>query len=115
EGGGGIEPEGGRPHRAVCEGERPPAARGTAVKIVLDFQSQAAQHQAGRFRLSVTNAAQPHGTRTLPDAIAALLRIPAEKRSDAQRQELRLDHRKQPPTPLKPLPQKPAKLQQPKL
>src|SRR5262249_19564326 len=47
----GIYPEVGKPHHAVFELERPLAAKGTAVKVVLDFQSQFTQHQAGRFRL----------------------------------------------------------------
>src|SRR5262249_13782954 len=82
--GGAIYPEGGRLHQAVFELKNPLAGKGPPVKFVPDFKSQSTQHQAGRFRLSVTNATQPHGKSTPPDAIAALLRIPAEKRSDAQ-------------------------------
>lgn len=41
-----------------------------------------------RFRLGVTTAASPLEASTLPEAIAAALRVPAEKRTGAQRDEL---------------------------
>src|SRR5207237_896561 len=98
-----IYPEVGKPHHAIFQLEKPLVAKGTTITIVLDFQSQFAQHQAGRFRLSVTDAAQPHGKSALPDNVAALLRIPIEKRTEAQKNALRLHYRKHVSSELKPL------------
>ncbi len=42
------------------------------------------KHTLGKFRLSATNSPRPVRLGTLPDAIAAILAIPAEKRTPAQ-------------------------------
>jgi hypothetical protein len=84
-----IHPEVGKPHAAVFElREKLTAAKDAKLRLVLDFQSKFGQHQPARFRISATNAPDPHGGSSLPEAVAAALAVPAEKRTDAQRSEL---------------------------
>jgi hypothetical protein len=45
-------------------------------------------HTIGRFRLSVATAARPIKATDLPPAIAAILAVPADQRSDAQKTDL---------------------------
>jgi hypothetical protein len=59
------------------------------LTLVLDFQSQFAQHQLGRFRITATDAANPHHKSTLPPAIDAILAAAVDKRTDAQKDQLR--------------------------
>jgi hypothetical protein len=85
-----IFPEVGKPHFAVFELEKP--IRGDKeieMRVVLDFRSPFGQHQLGRFRLSVTDSPSPHGEQALPAAVAQALAVPAQKRSEAQKAELR--------------------------
>ncbi len=85
-----IHPQTGKSHFAVFELEQPVNLEGDAhLRVVLDFQSQFAQHQLGRFRISVTSAKGPHGTAQLPAKVRALVAVPADQRNDAQRAELR--------------------------
>jgi hypothetical protein len=68
--------------------EKLTAAQGAQLRLVLDFQSKFGQHQPGKFRISATSAPDPHGGSSLPEAVAAALAVPAEKRTGAQRNEL---------------------------
>ena len=89
-----IYPEVGKPHSAVFEADRPIPADKARVTVTLAFQSPFGQHQLGRFRLSVTDAKEPHGKSALPAPVAAIVNTPAEKRNDAQRSELRRYYRR---------------------
>jgi hypothetical protein len=104
-----IYPEIGKPHFAVFELATPLAADGT-LTLTLDFQSQFAQHQFGRFRVSVTDAANPHTKSALPPAVAAALAVEADRRSDAQKETLRIYYRQNVSTALKGAGQEIAKL-----
>ncbi|HEV3237731.1 MAG TPA: PSD1 and planctomycete cytochrome C domain-containing protein [Gemmataceae bacterium] len=85
-----VLPEVGKPHFAVFEPEQPiKSASGIELGITLDFQSVFAQHQIGKFRLSVTNVKDPHQIAKLPDKVREIIAIAAEKRSDAQKAEIR--------------------------
>lgn len=79
----------GKPHAAVFE---------TAADLTLEegatFQVELLQnldnphHTIGRFRLSVATAARPIKATDLPPAIAALLAVPMDQRTEAQKTEL---------------------------
>jgi hypothetical protein len=79
----------GKPHAAVFE---------TAADLTLEegatFQVELLQnldnphHTIGRFRLSVATAARPIKANDLPPAIAAILALPADQRTEAQKTEL---------------------------
>ncbi len=105
-----IHPEVGKPHSAVFELSETPAHSLASVpesnrdgkkvspegakaegilQITLDFQSQFAQHQLGRFRLSVTRANNPHEITRPPAKILDLLAVAAESRTDQQKIDLR--------------------------
>jgi hypothetical protein len=106
-----IHPEVGKPHTAVFEldaplspsgkgaggersdnngtGNEPSKAPALTLTITLDFQSQFAQHQLGRFRLAVTTAKNPHESNKLPAPIAAIFAVAADQRTEQQATELR--------------------------
>ena len=91
-----IDPEAGTSHTAVFELAAPVvAADGEVLTITLAFQSQFAQHQPGRFRLSVTAAKTPRIEPALPQKILDILAAAPEKRSDEQHAELRTYYRTQ--------------------
>jgi hypothetical protein len=84
-----ILPHVGKPHTAIFEITNPIAGGpGTTLVLVLDFQSQYAKHQIGKFRLSATTSANPCGPQGLPPNIRAALAVAADKRSDGQRKEI---------------------------
>jgi hypothetical protein len=79
-----LYPEVGKEHASVFEFEQPlKTAGGTHIAVTLEFKSPYAQHQFGRFRLSVTNAPLP--AQAMPGEVARALSVPAANRSDAQR------------------------------
>lgn len=89
-----IYPEVGKPHTAIFELATPTTlTRATPLTVILDFQSQFGQHQAGRIRLSVTNAANPHGKQQLPDNIRQILVLQPDARSADQQTALRTYYR----------------------
>jgi len=65
------------------------------LRLVLDHQSQYQQHNIGRLRVSLTTTAAPSldDQPGVPAAIAALLRTPADKRSEAQAKQLSAHYR----------------------
>lgn len=81
-----IHPEVGKPHVAVFElAEALAAKENDQVRVTFEFHSRFAQHQFGRFRVAVTDAADPHSAQTLPAAIVELLSKPAAERDENQR------------------------------
>jgi hypothetical protein len=90
-----LYPEVGKPHTAVFELAQPAKAEGGGVvlTVTLDFQSQFGQHQFGRFRVSVTDAKQPHGASQTPPSIAAIFAVAPQARNDQQKAELRTYYR----------------------
>ena len=83
-----IHPKVGEPHHAVFELTEPIRLKGqpTPLTITLEFNSPFAQHQPGRFRVSITSSADPHGKPSLPENIKAALIATA--RTVAQQQEV---------------------------
>ena len=83
-----IHPEVGKPHHAIFEFSTPIRLAGqpAPLTITLAFNSTFAQHQLGRFRVSITSAANPHDKPKLPDNITSALT--ATERTEAQQQEL---------------------------
>ncbi len=89
-----LHPEVGKPHAATFALAQPAELKpGMKLSVRLLFQSQFAQHQFGRVRVSLTDAADPHEPSALPEAIAKSLAITAAERSDAQKAELRTHYR----------------------
>ena len=70
-----------------------PIAANGAIAVTVEFHSQYAEHQLGHIRLAVTDSARPLGKSTLPSPVVEVLRIPAEKRTPAQRASLRAYYR----------------------
>jgi len=60
---------------------------GMTISLVLDHQFDE-QHSIGKFRVSVTDSAQPLNPAKSPANIAAIVAIAPDKRSDAQKAEL---------------------------
>jgi len=84
----GIYPQVGKPHAAVFEFAKPiNFDEGTALTFVLE-QNHGGGHLIGRLRLAATTAPRPIRVDPLPDALARILAVPAEQRSDAQMREL---------------------------
>ncbi|HUY36325.1 MAG TPA: PSD1 and planctomycete cytochrome C domain-containing protein [Pirellulales bacterium] len=87
----GIHPQVGKPHLAVFEVQQPPAHEGGSTLTFTLEQKHGSGHLIGRPRLSVTTQAKPiRATPALPDAVAAALAVPAERRGDEQKAELAL-------------------------
>jgi len=80
-----LYPEVGKQHEAVFEFEQPlKTAGGARISVTLEFKSPYAQHQFGKFRLSVTDAPAPAGEK-MPTEVARALSVAAADRTDAQR------------------------------
>jgi hypothetical protein len=96
-----IHPAVGKSHHLTVELAKPlPAA--SVLTVVVEFQSQFANHQAGRVRLSATDSSTPHGQTGPPEAVAKALATPAEKRSPEQLAALRRHFRATASPTLKP-------------
>ncbi|MBC7852183.1 MAG: DUF1549 domain-containing protein, partial [Pirellulaceae bacterium] len=81
----GIYPEVGKAHQAMFTLADPLSLDSPReIKVTLDFQSQFAQHQIGRFRLAVASAAKPQLADGLSAEVATALAVVADKRTDAQ-------------------------------
>jgi hypothetical protein len=84
-----ILPGVGKPHTAIFEAAAPVGAGGhTTLTFTLDHQSIYAQHNIGKFRLSVTTSASPTGGQGLPAGVRAALAVPAEKRTEQQKNDV---------------------------
>ncbi len=89
-----VHPETGKPHSAVFALTHPTTVEsGMRLSISMLFQSQFAQHQIGRFRISVTDAADPHDGSALPDEIRQILAVASADRSAPQRAQLQTYYR----------------------
>jgi hypothetical protein len=89
-----VLPEVGKPHSAVFKLAAPTHVEaGARLSVSLAFQSRFAQHQLGRFRLSVTDAADPNQGEAVPAGIRQIVSLPVHERSDALRGELRTFYR----------------------
>ena len=89
-----LHPEMGKPHQATFALAQPVDLKpGMKLSVRLLFQSQFAQHQWGRLRVVLTDAADPHEPSALPEAIAKTLAAAAADRNDAQKAELRTYYR----------------------
>lgn len=85
-----IFPQSGKSHFAVFEFAQPVSLTDSAKLIVeLRCRSQFAAHQPGRIRLSVTTSPNPHDAQSIPENVSKVLATVADKRSDAQRSDLR--------------------------
>ena len=81
--------ETGKNHVAVFECKSDVGASGGSLLFfTLDQQFGDGKHELGKFRLSVTASKRPIRLAALPENIAKLLAIPADKRSDQQKSEL---------------------------
>jgi mono/diheme cytochrome c family protein len=88
-----IAPQMGQAHEAVFEArETVGQPGGTRFQVTLS-QDYGGGHTLGKFRLSATTAARPVRAGSLPETIARLLAVPAEKRGPAQRDELAKHYR----------------------
>lgn len=84
-----IHPELGKPHTAVFECKEPITIDGpVTLTFTLDQQYVDKQHSIGKFRLSVTTAKPPVTLKGPPEAIAKVLGIEPDKRTDADKAEL---------------------------
>ncbi|MDR3632307.1 MAG: PSD1 and planctomycete cytochrome C domain-containing protein [Isosphaeraceae bacterium] len=89
-----VYPEVGKSHEATFALETPVHVDGkTPLSVALAFESPYGQHQLGKFRLAVTGDRDPLGPRTVPSTIAKTLALEGEKRTEAQRRELRRYYR----------------------
>jgi hypothetical protein len=84
-----ISPAAGKPHWLVLQFHEPlAAAEPQYVRVQLN-QQYGRQHTLGRFKVSLQSGIEPEST--VPENIAKLLAVPADKRTQPQRQQL-LDH-----------------------
>ena len=84
-----VLPEVGKPHSAVFVLDQPlNVGQDARLSVSLAFISKFAQHQLGRFRLSVTDAPNPQKP-DYPDLIMRALATAAVERTEAQKAELR--------------------------
>jgi hypothetical protein len=84
-----ILPHTGKSHTAIFEVTHPiDNGDGTTLTLVLEFQSIHAKHQIGKLRLSATTSPNPSGAKNLSANVRTALGVPAEKRSDAQKNEI---------------------------
>ena len=74
----------GRGHEALFQTEKPFGAVGDEIQIQLQFQSQYAQHNIGRFRISLTTSNKPV-EQGAPPAVQAALAVEASKRTPDQK------------------------------
>ncbi len=79
----------GKAHTATFETKAPiNFAGGAALTFTLDQQFTGKFYNLGRFRIAVTTAKPPVGTVALPGAVAAVVKVPAAKRTAVQKAEL---------------------------
>jgi hypothetical protein len=84
----GVHPQESKSHVAVFELKTPLEwSEGVKLTFLLE-QLHGAGHTIGRFRLSVTDVAQPVRAPKLPESVAAALATPVNQRNETQRAEL---------------------------
>jgi hypothetical protein len=105
-----IHPEVGKPHAAVFQFESPVSAAQSGghgdqslggnehsqsidFVITLDFRSQFAQHQLGRFRVTATDSERPHDVLRVPGNVLEWLAVSRSDRTEQQQGEIRKYYR----------------------
>lgn len=84
-----IHPQMGKDHVLVAETKDPIAHEGgSRLTFTLLHNYVDGKHAIGKLRLSVTTAARPLRLQGLPDAIAAIVAVPADQRTAEQRTAL---------------------------
>jgi Protein of unknown function (DUF1549)/Protein of unknown function (DUF1553)/Bacterial Ig-like domain (group 2) len=88
-----VLPQVGKAHSALFEvKDAIKNEKGTTFSVTFSMQF-GQKHTIGKFRVSATSDKQPKLGDGVPENIRKLLAIPAEKRTDAQKAELRNQHR----------------------
>ncbi len=89
-----IFPEVGKPHSAILGLAAPQKLPlETPLTVTLGFLSVHGQHQAGRFRISVTDSANPHAASPLPEIIRQIIALEPTARTKDQQAALRTYYR----------------------
>ncbi len=84
-----VSPAFGQNHTAVFETRDDVGFEGgTTLTFTFSQQYPDGMHTLGRFRLSATSSSRPFTMNRLPPEILAIVRIPAEQRSEEQEQKL---------------------------
>ena len=83
-----IAPQNGRPHWAVYVAEKPVEVGDAALLVRLEQLSNANRATIGRWRVSVTDDPAIGRKAEVPADVLAVLDLPAEQRSDAQKQQV---------------------------
>ena len=83
-----VMPAFGKPHEAIIAFQSPLPDEALPLTIRLRFRSPHAQHNLGRFRISMTRIS-PGALRPLPEPVKAALAVPAERRDAAQQKAVR--------------------------
>jgi hypothetical protein len=83
-----VSPQFGKAHVAVFETKENAGGDGGSILHFTLEQNHGSQHTIGKLRLSATTSPRPVGLDTIPDAVAKLLAIPADKRNAEQKLEL---------------------------
>jgi hypothetical protein len=83
-----VDPQYGKPHTAVFETKQDTGGDGGSTLTFVLEQNYGSQHTIGRFRISATTSGRPVRVGGLPDPIAKLLAVPAEQRTQQQKDEL---------------------------
>jgi Protein of unknown function (DUF1553)/Protein of unknown function (DUF1549)/Bacterial Ig-like domain (group 2) len=88
-----VLPQFGKAHSALFEvKDAVKNEKGTTFTVALSMQ-YGQQHTIGKFRLSATSDKEPKLADGVPENLRKLLAVPADKRTDAQKAELRNLHR----------------------
>jgi hypothetical protein len=91
-----LAEQNGKNHVAVFECKENAGSKGGSLLIfTLDQQFGDGKHELGKFRISVTTSKRPIRLAALPENIAKLLDVPADKRNDAQKSEVAKYYRSQ--------------------
>lgn len=84
-----VMPQFGRNHIAIFEFKEPIVNNGgSKLTIVMEQTHAAVNHNLGKFRISVTDDAAPRLGESLPPELAALIAVPSDKRTPAQKTRL---------------------------
>ena len=88
-----VLPQFGKAHSALFEvKDAVKNEKGTTFTVTLSMQ-YGQKHTIGKFRLSATSDKEPKLADGVPENLRKLLAVPADKRTDAQKAELRNLHR----------------------
>jgi hypothetical protein len=84
-----IVPQTGRSHTAIFELKKPLSLpKGAVLTFTMEQKFAGKLHNIGRFRISVTTAKPPVRISTIPDAVAKLLAVAPDKRTNDQKNAL---------------------------